>query len=46
MSESHLSMSYGARPKKHSIMECTTKNEFSVRYEERMKTQLNIECVI
>jgi hypothetical protein len=36
MSESHLSMSYGARPKKHSIMVRTTKNEFSVRYNERI----------
>jgi len=46
MNESHLSMSYGARPKKHSIIERTTKNEFSVMYKERMKTQLNIEYVI
>jgi hypothetical protein len=39
-------MSYAARPKKHSIMESITKNEFSVRYKERLKTQLNIEYFI
>jgi hypothetical protein len=30
-------MSYAVRPKKYSIMERITKNEFSVRYKERLK---------
>ena len=46
LNESHLSMSDAVRPKKHSIMERITKNECSVWYKERLKTQLNIEYVI